>query len=73
MGIVFHCLISVHYNLQWNAKQTKKTDIVSAITRSCKINTIPILMHQMRFSTNHASSAMLNPTDWKSEMLDVKS
>jgi hypothetical protein len=31
------------------------------ISYICKTNTIPILMHQMRFSTNQVSSVVLRP------------
>jgi hypothetical protein len=33
----------------------------------CKTNTIPILMHHMRISTNEVSSVVLSPKSWKSE------
>jgi hypothetical protein len=32
-----------------------------------KTNTLPILMHHMRISTNEVSSVVLSPKSWKSE------
>ena len=34
-----------------------------------KGDTVRILMHQMRISTNYVSSVMLRPKGWKSEKL----
>ena len=33
----------------------------------CKVNTIPVLMHQMRISTNEVSSVVLGPKKLKVE------
>jgi hypothetical protein len=40
-----------------------KYSAISAISvlGLCKVNTIPILMHQMRISTNEVSSVVLEP------------
>jgi hypothetical protein len=35
----------------------------------CKTNTIPILMHQMRISTNQVSSVMLKSKKLKSQKM----
>jgi hypothetical protein len=47
----------------------KKPLCMFVMSEVCKVHTIPILMHQMRISTNHVSSVMLRPKIWKSEML----
>jgi hypothetical protein len=48
---------------------TNRFDILSSLVEECKINTIPILMHQMRISTNQVSSVVLRPKKLKSEKL----
>jgi hypothetical protein len=42
-------------------------DAYLTVKKGCKTNTIPILMHQMRISTNQASSVVLRPKKLKSE------
>jgi hypothetical protein len=55
------CIYRVYkqWNLRWQPSIVKNTHVVKLL--KCKTNTIPILMHQMRISTNQVSSVVLWP------------